>query len=360
MVAAALIAVRLAAYAALAPDGLARGLCQWDCDWYLSIAGTGYDVETHLVGGRLQANWAFFPLFPLLIRLAGLLTGIAPVVSGLVVSGIMLSSFALWGFTVLGWLYRARTRPHASPWPWLLLMAAWPYGFYFNAPYSESLYAALTAACLLALETERPWLAAAACALVTATRPTGILLAGSFGIDRLRRAWGARRPAAVLRLLAPAVLAPLGLAGFMAFLWWHVGDAFAFAHIQSAWNHTLSNPVTVLLDALSTADPRNGHFGLYYLFGWALAGLGAAGWLMARRRAAEAWFCAATVLVALLSGVVWSMPRFVACNPVVLFAAADVLDVLPSRGGRVIVLLVLAAVQTVFVLGWFRGAVYLM
>lgn len=171
------------------------------------------------------------------------------------------------GVTVLGWLYRARTRPNASAWPWLLL-AAWPYAFYFNATYSQGLYAALTTACLLALQAERPWLAAAACASATATRPTGILLAGWFGLDWLQRASMARSPAGILGSLAPAVLALLGLLGFMAFLWWRVGDPLAFAHIQSTWDHTLRNPLTVLLHALGAADPKSGHFGLFYLVGW--------------------------------------------------------------------------------------------
>ena len=353
--AAALIALRLAVYAALAPNGLARDLCQWDCDWYLSIAESGYDSAPHLVRGSWQANWAFFPLFPLLVRWMAALASIAPMIAGAAVA-----TLALWAFTVLGWLYRVRTRPNADPWPWLLLLAAWPYGFYFDAAYSESLYAALTVACLLALETGRPWLAAAACASVTATRPTGVLLAIWFGLHRLWRARLARSPMEAVRLLAPAVLAPLGIIGFMAFLWQHVGNPFAFATIQSAWGHTLRNPVAVLLDALRAADPRNGHIGLIYLVGWALLGLGAAGLLAAKRRPAEAWLCAATVLMALLSGVVWSMPRFVACSPAFLLAAADVLEAMPSSNGRAILLLAFAAVQVVFLLGWFRGAAFLM
>ena len=354
-VAAALIAFRLAAYAALAPNGLARDLCQWDCHWYLSIAESGYDLAPHLVRGLWQANWAFFPLFPLLVRLTTVLTGIAPFITGVAVA-----TLALWAFAVLGWLYRVRTRPEASPWPWLLLLAAWPYGFYFDAAYSESLYAALTAACLLALQTGRPWLAAAACALVTATRPTGVLLAVWFGLQRLWRARLARSPMEAVRCLAPAALAPLGILGFMAFLWQHAGDPLAFATVQTAWGHALRNPFAVLLDAVRAADPRSGHIGSLYLVGWALLGLAAAGWLAAKRRPAEAWLCAATVLMALLSGVVWSMPRFVACNPAFLLAAADVLEAVPSPGMRATLLLACAAVQVVFLLGWFRGAAFLM
>ena len=115
----------------------------------------------------------------------------------------------------------------------------------------------------------------------------------------------------------------------------------------------------VLLEAARAADPANGHVGLLYNIGWALAGLGAGGLLAARGRPAEGWLCAGTVLMALLSGAVWSMPRFVACNPAFLFAATDLLEALPRRG-RAAVLLALAAVQAVFLLGWFRGAIYLM
>ena len=354
-VAAALIALRLAVYAALAPNGLARDLCRWDCNWYLSIAESGYDLAPHLVRGLWQANWAFFPLFPLLVRLTAALTSIPPMMAGAAVA-----TLALWAFTVLGWLYRVRTRPNADPWPWLLLLAAWPYGFYFDAAYSESLYAALTVACLLALQTGRPWLAAASCAAVTATRPTGALLAVWFGLHRFWRARLARSPAEAVRLLAPAALAPLGINGFMAFLWWHVGDPFAFARIQSAWGHSLRSPFAVLLEALLAADPMNGHIGLLYLAGWALLGLAAAGLLAWKRRPAEAWLCATTVLMALLSGVVWSMPRFVACNPAFLLAAADVLEAMPSPGSRAVLLLACAAVQAVFLLGWFREAAFLM
>jgi hypothetical protein len=38
----------------------------WDADWYLSIVLCGYSYDPHA-----QSNVAFFPLYPLLIRLVG-------------------------------------------------------------------------------------------------------------------------------------------------------------------------------------------------------------------------------------------------------------------------------------------------
>ena len=49
-------------------------LCSWDCGWYQNIAEHGYHAQPteHPLG---EANWAFFPLFPLLARAAGWATG---------------------------------------------------------------------------------------------------------------------------------------------------------------------------------------------------------------------------------------------------------------------------------------------
>src|SRR5688572_15337169 len=41
-------------------------LCEFDCDWYRSILERGYDVETQGQAVGHAANWAFFPIFPLL------------------------------------------------------------------------------------------------------------------------------------------------------------------------------------------------------------------------------------------------------------------------------------------------------
>ena len=39
-----------------------------DADWYIKIAENGYSLVESIKAGDGQANWAFFPLFPVLIR----------------------------------------------------------------------------------------------------------------------------------------------------------------------------------------------------------------------------------------------------------------------------------------------------
>jgi len=350
--AAGLIAVRLAVYAVLVQGDLGQGLCRFDCGWYLSIVTAGYDDAPHLVTGELQANWAFFPLFPLAVRAMRALTGLTPPLAGVAVANL-----ALFGFALLGWRYRARTRPGSEAGAWLLALMAWPYGFYFSVPYSEAPYACLATAALLALAAGRAWLAAVATALLTATRPTGIVLAAWVGFERLWRARSQRRPAAFARAMAPALVAPLGLVGFMGFLGWRVGDPLAFAHIQAAWGHSLRNPLVLLLEAFVGRDQPGFHPGHYYPFLWAILGVAAA--VSLRRHPAEAWLVFATVLMALLAGNVWSIPRFVAANPAFLFVVADRVEAIRSRRVRGIVLLLMAVLQAVLVRAWFEEGRFL-
>jgi len=349
-----LTAAKLLVYAVLAGGGLGEALCQWDCNWYVSVAADGYDAAPHLVTGQWQANWAFFPLYPLLIRGLDALTGSAPRAAGVAISTVCFIAFA-----VLGARYRQVTRGEDSPWMWLLLLTAWPYGLYFHVVYSEALYAALATAGLLALARARPLAAGCASALLTATRPTGILLAGWICGEQLVRASSARPASRAAAILLPAVIAPAGLLAFMAFLYLAVRDPLAFAHIQSGWQHTARNPVAVLRDAFATVAMQPLRAGPWYLAAWPVLGLAAAIWLLATRRFAEAWLCGMTVLVALASGTLWSMPRFVAANPAFLLAIADLLTAIRWRILRVAMLLAMAVVQVVFVLAWYRGARFL-
>lgn len=48
-------------------NNLISNLCRWDCGWYRSVIADGYNTaDFSAVSG--QANWAFFPLFPLISR----------------------------------------------------------------------------------------------------------------------------------------------------------------------------------------------------------------------------------------------------------------------------------------------------
>lgn len=334
-----MVAAHLLLAALLAPHAALRRLCEWDCGWYLQIARSGY-VPGPLVPGR-QADWAFFPLFPLLVRGTADVTG-AP----LVAAGVAVAAVCFLAFAVLGAVHLRRTG--RDPALFLLLLLCWPMGFYFVAPYSEAPFAALATAALALLSAGRPGGAALAGLLLSATRPTGILLVAPVAL--------ARRRGALLR----AVVAAGGLALFMLFLLVRTGDALAFLHVQAAWEHRLRNPLAVLADPFRPHVARALRLVLLEHAGWAVAGVGAAFFLTVRGRGAEALLCGGATLAALLSGSLMSLQRYVGCNPAFLFAATEILAAIGRRPARSVTLAFLAAWQIGLTWAWLRGADFLL
>ncbi len=335
---------------------LGQAMCQWDCGWYISIVEHGYDATARFVADCCwQANWAFFPLLPLLVA------GLQAVIGGSPAAlGVAVSTACLFAFVVLGSQLRRHTRQEASPWGWIAFVLCWPFGFYFHALYTEALFAALATAALLALVRGWPWLAAAATGALCATRPTGVLLAAWVGLRQLGLIWRGQTLRQRLVALGPALLAPLGLFAFMAFLQLKLGDALAFQHIQAGWGRTGSNPLRVLMapfGALLRGQPVPEDL---YFAAWALLGGAATLWLCRRRYFAEAWLCGMPVLLALCSGQLISMPRFVSTNPAFLLAAADCFLLLRSPLLRGVLLLGMVLLQAWLVLAWQQSPRFLM
>ena len=360
-----LTAAKLAVYDVLArpAGGITKALCQWDCDWYLSVAGRGYDRQP--LGDLDQANWAFFPLYPLLIRCAHALfgDGVAPAMG--------ISFLCLLGFAVVAIVYLRETRTASDDRLWIALLLVLPFSFYYYAPYSESLYLFLGTACMLFLQRGAALKSAGLLAVFSAVRPTSMLLAPVLLIDRLRYAVKAIKAGTTAsdyvvvasNVIFPLALAPLGLFIFMAFLWVRVGDPLAFLHAQVAWHRAAQNPFPQILQGLRAFDWANitdgGHrsnsFGACVaLFGFALSG-----YLAWCRRFMEAWFSVATLLMALSTGL-YSLPRFVMGNPAYLFAMFDLLAAVRRPGFRWLILAISGALQVILLYEWFDRAEFLM
>ncbi|MEA2148319.1 MAG: hypothetical protein QOD69_149 [Solirubrobacteraceae bacterium] len=210
-------------------DVLAAPLGRWDSVWYLAIAGDGY-------GDGVRA--AFFPLYPLLVRIAG-----APLGSALV--GGALASTALLGAALVV-LHRLVALDHdrAVARNAVLVTALFPMSFFFSAVYSESLFLALSVGAVYAARLDRWAWAGILGALAAGTRSAGVVLLVPLVLIYL---WGTgpprlrpRRPlrADVLWL----ALVPLGLAAYCAFLALEGLDAFAPFHAQEIWFRSFAGP----------------------------------------------------------------------------------------------------------------------
>jgi len=213
-----------------------------DAAWYLGIARHGYD------GGQGQSDLAFFPLYPALTaavaRVAG--WGSHPQLVVAWTAGLL----AAWGLFAVGAAVGGR-------WAGVALAVLWgvePHAVVESMAYTEGLFTALAAWCLLAL-LRRRWLAAGLlCLLAGLARPTALALVPVVMLDAalaLRRPGTAVDPAAVVdpgaraapsgrwRPAACLVLAPLGAAGYLAWVAQRTGRPDGWQHVQRAgWHST--------------------------------------------------------------------------------------------------------------------------
>ena len=217
-----------------------------DGGWYQAIATGGYFYEP----GR-QSSIAFFPTYPMTVRGAGLALGGDFRLAGWLVA-VLAGAAAVVAFTV--WVWPRLPRPAALTAVALLLL--YPYSFFlYGALYSDSMFLLLAIAAFLLVETRHYWTAGLIGALATAGRPVGVAVAAGLVVRTLeqlaeqRRATGPDPGRTRLSDLLRAVrdvrwrqlgvlVAGLGLAAWMVYLWTSFGDPLAFATVQAApgWN----------------------------------------------------------------------------------------------------------------------------
>ena len=216
------------------PDGLLSPLARWDSVWYLGIAHSGY-------GG---ASSAFFPLYPLLVRVAATVS--AP--GALLVAAYVVSLAALFGALYL--MHRLAALELGSSRlarDAVLMLALFPGALWLGAPYSESLFLLLSVGAFYAARTER-WAWAGVCAaLASATRSAGLVL-----LVPLVLLWWSSR-ARRRRDLAWIALAPVGLVAYSIYLAASMGDGFAYLHLQNVWFRSFAGPFGALPDGAVAA-----------------------------------------------------------------------------------------------------------
>jgi len=197
-------------------DLLTAPLARWDSSWFLRIAHDGY-------AGHDPARTAFFPLYPLLIRAGGAVTG-SPLVAGALVST---AAFAA-ALVLLHRLTDLELGPAAAR-DAVLLTALSPMSFFFSAVYSEALFLALSLGAVYAARTERWRWAGVLGALAAATRSAGVVLVVPLALLYLR---ARRRPGRDVLWIA---LVPAGLAAFCGWLALRGADGLAPFHVQEVW-----------------------------------------------------------------------------------------------------------------------------
>jgi len=212
-------------------DKLPHLYARWDSNWYLSIIDSGYSrVEVAEQAGA--TNFAFFPLYPLLVIAAQKMWGVSAITAGVLVSNLAFIAALLLIFEYVQAIRLSRRVGIMA----VLLLCFVPQGFIFSALYTESTFLLLLVAAMYALR-HRFYLISGLCAaLLSATRANGVFfvvfaaiwLLRQHGLRPLLYPWRHPEP------LLPIALAPLGLVIFWWFCFLTTGDAFAQA--STAWH----------------------------------------------------------------------------------------------------------------------------
>lgn len=207
----------------------------FDGRWYLTIARDGYQWIPNQ-----QCGVAFAPLYPMLMRIGGVLGGgsdQAFLIAGLVISNLALIAAIVYMIQLLvmdG--YDQTTAARAG-----LYVLIFPTSFFLSAVYPMSLFMALAAAAFFYAR-KRQWnLVGLLAGLAALSRPDGVLLTAGLLVEYLhQRGFSFRRD--VLWL----AWGPLGTLSWMAFQWRQFGDPLAFIAAQKQWS---SCPITTVLQS---------------------------------------------------------------------------------------------------------------
>lgn len=205
------------------PDGLLdlldRTLVRWDGGWYLAIARDGYTLGD--AGG--QANVAFYPLLPALIRAAHWLLPSWRLAGALVVHAALAGAVA--------YLYALARLDHDHP--TALRAAAFlllcPTAVFLTAVYTESLLLLTMIASVYHARRGQWWRAGLWGAAAGLTKMVG-------GLVLLPVLWEYWRGDRGRRALPALALIPAGALAFLAYLQLRFGSYQVYFAAQAGWN----------------------------------------------------------------------------------------------------------------------------
>lgn len=188
---------------------------------YLRIAQDGY---------AYQFTQAFFPFYPIFIKLVSYLT-----FGNFLIAALLISNGAfLAGLLLFNKLVEKIYNKKIAFWSCLFLLA-FPTSFYFGAVYTEGLFFLMIIGSFYLLERKKVFLASTVGAFASATRFVGIFLSLSLLSQKKYKS------------LSPLLIVPLGLIVFMIYLKIEFNNPLYFLTAQAIWGQERSTTEIVLL-----------------------------------------------------------------------------------------------------------------
>ena len=206
---------------------------QWLFSWgnfdgvhYITIIDKGY------AGADLIQ--AFFPGFPLIVKLVSL------IINNILISALLVSNLFFLGFLYIWYLFVEKRYSKTTAFLSTLIILLFPTSFFFGAIYNESLFLTLVILTFWFAEKKNYLIAALFIAAASATRIVGILLVPAVLMELIFKDYQfneyKKRLLSAPKKLKPIVtilLGSVGLLVYMAFLQFKYGDPLYFFHVQA-------------------------------------------------------------------------------------------------------------------------------
>lgn len=234
---------------------LAETFAAWDSGWYFDIASRGYYFTP-----EGQSSVAFFPLYPMLMRVVAWPFGSTD--AAIWTAGIAISYSAFFiGLIVVYRLTDQLLGGREVARRTVLLITVFPFSFFLTRVYPSGLFFLLTALSVSAAYRSRWWAAGIWGAFATLTRPHGILIGLPLALLALREpSWRAT----ISRLLRLAPI-PAAFIGYCAYVWSLAGDPLAWLNSQSQWGYSLGHPPWQQLLAVITSIEERGLYNYFFM-----------------------------------------------------------------------------------------------
>lgn len=251
------------------------------------------------------SDWAFFPTFPLVLRVVHAVTRLPYPATGFVLS-LVSGLVAVRVMYALGERVRTGLGRRTA-----VLVCVWPASAVFGLPYSEGLYVVAAGVALVGLMDRRWVVAGIAGAVASGTRATGVAVIAAAAAAA---AYHFARNRDATALVAP-LLATGGLVAYLAYGWAQTGDVLVWRHAENLWSQQFNFGRPMFSGWAHIFQPgRPIRFGaMLQIFGaLALVAFAVAGW-SARRKLSMPLVVYAAVAVVLMLGysAVGTRPRMV-------------------------------------------------
>ncbi len=266
---------------------------QWDGGHYYNIARMGYFGPN---------EYAFFPLYPALVKLASAVTLGNTLFAGVLISNIFFVIFLHVFYNLTAKLHNKKAALTAT-----ITLIMFPTAFFAAALYSEGLFLLIIALFFTQLQEKKYLKAALLVGLASLTRLVGIVLAASLAVEFLKETnWNIKKISGKFLVIFVSLLP------FLAYCAYHFNkfrDPFYFLTVQSTWHRQLTNPAQTVYGYISTVQrnkPFNDNLDVFLTLLFIVV------LVLGRKKISfPLWiFSALAILIPSASGTLTSMPRY--------------------------------------------------